>query len=389
MDLYDRHVGPLDAHGNQQLHLRGLLGTLLASAFEPAVRSLRTIDDLSLYPEVQAVSGVKRVARSTASDALKKFDPKDLLPMIAALHRQTVMLERHDPETDRLTKHLIAADGSYFNLAGKVAHAMQCRRGNGPALQSRIRLNLQIDVDSMLPTDLDVSGAGDGSEAKALMRHLHSDCVYLMDRNFIHFGLLNAILARQSSFVLRLKKNTLFAVQRAAPLCDKDAQHNVLRDEIGCLSGPVSAGNDDARSCSDQPPAQLLRRVTLWDEDNQREMTLITDVLDVPAYIIGLLYRLRWQIELFLRWLKVLAGFEHLISQSEHGMTMQFYVAVIMTLLIHIHSGHRRVSKYSLMWVSWIAQGRATPEMMAPAMARHERERMLERARREKKKRSI
>jgi hypothetical protein len=387
MRLFDRHVRPGPSHGNQRLHLRGMVGVLLAAAFEPAVESLRTIDDLSLHPRVQALSGVDRVARSTLSDAMAKFDPALLSPLMRAIQKQLPQLDRIDAETAGLTRKIIAADGSWFNLAGEVAHALACRRGN-TGTQSRVRLNLQLDVDGFCPTDFDVSGLGDGNEASAFIRSLRPGCIYLADRNFVSFAFINAVLEKDANLVLRLKKGVNFDVRQTHELTEKDKMHHVLRDETGVLPGPRSDGNADARSCSAKPPTRLLRRVTVWDEKNQCEVVLLTDLLDVPAHVISVLYRLRWQIELFFRWLKVLAGFSHLVSQSARGITMQFYIAVLMTLLIHLRTGSR-VSKYGLLWVCWLAGGHATPEAMAQAMARHENERASAARRRAAKKSSI
>ena len=383
MGLFDKHVSTPSAHGNQRLNLRGVVGILLAAAYDPAVRSLRAIEDLSLLDSIPALSGVPRVARSTLSDALAKFDPTVLAPLLAALREQLPLLERFDPRTAELTRKIIAGDGSWFNLAGQVTHALQCRRGN-TGLQCRTRLNLQLDVDAFFPTDFDLSGKDDGNEAEAFKRKLQGGCIYLFDRNFVSFSFINAVLEKDSNFVIRFKKGVNFQVQQTRELTDEDRRHNVLRDEVGILPGPQSKGNADARSCSAKPPARLLRRVTLWDEKNECEVILLTDMLDVAAHVIGLLYRLRWQIELFFRWLKALAGFRHLISQSEQGISTQFYIAVMMTLLIHIQTG-ARVSKYGLLWASWLAAGRTNPEVMAQAMARHERERQQARARRQKK----
>jgi hypothetical protein len=271
MRLFDQHVRTPPSHGNERLHLRGVVGVLLAGAFEPAVRSLRTIDDLSLHAKVQAVSGVDRVARSTLSDAMAKFDPKMLKPLIRAVQKQLPHLSRIDAETAGLTRKIIAADGSWFNLAGEVAHALHCSRGNA-GTQSRVRLNLQLDVDAFCPTDFDVSGKGDGNEAAAFMRSLQGDCIYLIDRNFVNFSFINAVRAKGSNLVLRLKKGVNFDVQRTNELTKKDATHNVLRDEVGILPGPKSDGNADARSCTSKPPTCTLRLVTVWDENNQCEV---------------------------------------------------------------------------------------------------------------------
>lgn len=384
MNLFDRHVQTAQTHGNERLHLRGMLGTLLAAAFEPAVWSLRTIDDLSLHEKVQHISGVDRVARSTLSEAMAKFDPRQLKPLLEAITAQLPRLDRFDPETASITRRILANDGSWFNLAGAVVHALQCSRGN-KGKQSRVRWNLQLDIDSFCPTDFDLSGRGDGNEAEAFKHLIQPDAIHLFDRNFVSFSFINALLEAKANFVLRLKKDIGFDVHRTLLLSEKDREHHVLADEIGILSGPRSAGNADARSCSAAPPEQTLRRVRVWDEKNQCQVMFLSDLLDVPAYVIGVLYRLRWQIELFLRWLKVLAGFEHLVSQSPNGITMQFYVAVLMTLLIHLQTG-LRVSKYGLIWVSWIASERVTLEVMAQAMGRHESERLNAARRRAAKK---
>ncbi len=386
LELYDRHVGEVPAHGNEALHLRGMLALLLSAAFEPAVRSLRTIDDLSLCPDIQVIVGVPRVARSTLSDAMAKFDPAALNPVIGALKKQLPQLQRFDPHTAQLVGKILAGDGSWFNLAGQVDHALHCARGN-KGRQCRVRLNLQLDVDGFCPDTFDVSGKADGSEAAAFARNIQPDSIYLLDRNFVNFSFLNAVLAGKSHFVVRLKKKVNFTVSRSSALCDEDSKHGVLRDEVGTLSGPASAGNQDARACSAKPPARSLRRVTVFDENKQQEVELLTDLLDVPAFVIGILYRLRWQIELYFRWLKVLAGFRHLVSQSENGVRMQFYIGVLMALLIHVQTG-RRVSKYALIWVGWLNSGRGTPEAMAQALARHDRERENERKRRAAKKTS-
>jgi hypothetical protein len=387
LGLFDAHVRPPTPHGNQRLHLRGMVGVLLAGAFEPAVRSLRTIDDLSLHQRVKDLTGVGRVARSTLSDALAKFDPKTLWPLIRAIQGRLPHLSRFDPETAGLARKIIAADGSWFNLAGEVAHALQCSRGNA-GKQSRVRLNLQLDVDGFCPSDFDVSAKGDGNEAAAFIRSLQGDCIYLADRNFVSFAFINAVLGAGSNLVLRMKKGVNLGVGETRELSAKDREHHVLRDQAVILSGPQSKGNADARSCTDKPPTRTLRLVTVWDEKNQCELMLLSDLLDVPAFVIGVLYRLRWQIELFFRWLKVLAGFEHLVSHSARGITMQFYIAVLMTLLIHVQTG-ARVSKYGLLWVSWLASDRATPEAMAQAMARHENERVNAARRRAAKKQAV
>ena len=109
---------------------------------------------------------------------------------------------------------------------------------------------------------------------------------------------------------------------------------------------------------------------------------LLTSCLDMPAELIVLIYKHRWQIELFFRWLKCRAHLEHFFSESPQGMTLQLYVTLIATLLIALETGARpRVYDFSLL--SFALSGRASLEEVPAVAARRraERERAARRRR--------
>lgn len=380
--LAQAHFG--STHGNARLELIDVLIVLLAAYFNPALRSHRLIEILSCQHWVQKQTGVDRVPRSTLSDALARFDPEQLRPLVRALVKQIPALARRDAELEGITRQVLAADGSYFNLIGEALWALQMTPKRDGTPRYRARWNLQIEIDSWAPVEADVSGDSDGSEAAAFIRSLKENVIYLADRNFVHFGFLNAVLAKHSSFVVRLKKSTCFTPAHARELSEKDRQEGVLSDAAGHL-GMTSAGNENRRSRTEAPPGQLLRKVVLWDPRNKQEVILLTDLLEVEAFVIGLLYRRRWQVELFLRFIKCDAGFGHVLGQSPRAMTLELYVAMIGTLLLHMATG-RRVSKYALFWLASVASGQCTWEQMEAGLARIEREKELERIRRAKKK---
>lgn len=175
--------------------------------------------------------------------------------------------------------------------------------------------------------------------------------------------------------MIRIKKDWVFRVERENPLSEEEKRLDIRSDELG----RVGKAKEDLSKTSpreSEPPEGLLRRVTIWDAKNQNNVILLTDLLDVEAKIIGYLYRCRWLIELFFRWLKVTAGFAHLVSQSPSGVTAQLYVAMIGTLLIHLHTG-MRVSKYSLFAMEMVMSGQASYKDMLEGVLRLERERML------------
>lgn len=385
MRFIEKHLGQTPAHGNERLHLAQVVGLLLSAALEPTVRSLRLIEQHSVRPDARELTGRAIVPRSTLSDALARFDPEALRPVIEEVQKRLPQLKRVSPEVDALARRVVAADGSWFNLAGEVACALQMNKGRGnKAKQSRIRLNLQLDVDSFLPVDLDVSGQGEGSEAQAFIRRLKKDCIYVVDRNFVHFGFISAVRAQGSNLVLRLKKDVKFTPLKDRPLNDKDRLHQVLADQQGSVCGPTSPTNIGRRSRTSPAPGHGYRRIVVRDHKNQTDLILLTDLLEPPAWVIAELYRSRWQIELFLRWLKVFACFDHLISQSPRGITLQFYVAVLLTLLLHLRSG-MPVSKHTLHILAMSAGGQLDDQAMAMLFARRERERMLEARRRARK----
>jgi hypothetical protein len=375
-------------HGNTALREADVLVLLLAGFYNPFIRSLRLTEQLSQLDWIRKHTALERAPKSTLSDALKRFNPEHLTPLIQELVKQLPAGVRTSEATSLLEvgRQVIAADGSMFSLAGEVVWAMHRggrprtveRNGRPPAASDpyAVRLNLQLDVDTFLPTDLSVSGNTEGSEAAAFAKRITGGAVYLVDRNFVHFGFLCAVLGAKSDFVVRLRKDTQFQSTQSLPLCARDKEAWVLRDSAGVLSG------DEGRT--GPPPEQTLREVVVLDAKGE-EMRLLTSLMDVPAWVIAELYRLRWQVELFLRWLKVYNGYEHLMSQSHNGITTQFYVAVIGSLLMYIHTGHKP-NRYAVMLLGQVAAGLATMEEILPMLERIQREKDLERARLARKK---
>lgn len=365
-------------HGNTELGLADTLLVLLAAFFNPMARSLRQIEHLSQMPWAAEHLDGKRVCRSTLSDALARFDPEQLKPVIDGLMKQIPHLARRDGDLAQVCRKIIAADGSTFALAADVAWAMIHQRGGkDPRSHGTCRLNMQLCIDSFTPVDLSVSGADEGGEAAAFAKRILPGVTYLFDRNFVHFGLINRVLEQGSDLVLRLKKDTGFAADHCRLPGAKDIAAKVQSDRIGTLPGSPGGRTGP-------PPTQQMREVII-DGDDGKPVRLITNLLDLPAHIIAALYRQRWQVELFFRWLKVWAGFEHLISHSKKGVTFQFYVAVIGCLLMHVRTG-RKVNKYAIFLFGQVAAGLTTLEHILPMLEKIEREKELERQRLARKK---
>jgi len=369
-------------HPNRVLHYDQLLVAHLLGFYDSVVRSLRTLDARSVASEaMKTAMDDLRLARSTISDAMGELPAAALLPLMAELLKRLPANCSHPEVADliALKKRICAIDGSYFRVPADVLWALAHRRANGK-LARQVRLDLHLDVLRFVPLKAQVDGKDRGSESAAFIDTLEPDVLYLADRNFVDFDFLRAVIHRRSDFVVRLKTGQRTAhvvVSATNTLTDQDIEAGVLRDELASLPG--------SRGTPGLLPQVPLRVVTVFDPVRREEVQLLTTLIDVPAQLIAKLYRHRWTIELFFRWLKCVAKVKHLYNQSSNGITMQFYVVIIATLLMYLQTGSRP-SIYTFVLLSSAASGDLRLEKVPEVLERIARERELERLRRAKKK---
>ena len=370
LDEHLQRLRDLPAHGNTKLGADQLVLGLLLSFFEPMARSLRLIEGCGDFGGRLDLS---RLARSTTADALATFDPAHLRPLVEDLRARVPGLTHADPDLAAIARRIVAADGTYLTTLADVAWALHHTKRSGRT-QGQVRANVQLDVADWVPQVVSVSGDDGESEPAAFARDLLSGVLYVVDRNFVDFSFIAAVLARDNDLVLRVKANQpAVRVTATLPLTARDAEAGVVADELVELSGRGAPGG-------------TFRRVTIVTTDRRgqpetiRLLTNLSDANAVPAHVIGAAYRLRWQIELFFKWLKCFARMDHLLSTSRNGITTQLYVAVIAVLLMYVQTG-RRVSIYALAALSRVASGQMTLQQAMEFLARRERERELDRAR--------
>jgi len=281
-------------------------------------------------------------------------------------------LRQRDGQLARLLEQVQVVDGSFFAAAATVTWALRGRSGSRE--HSDVRLDLRLCGSTLLPARLSVSGRGE-SEPQQARQAIEPGVIYIIDRGFEDFRYVQGLLDGNADFVLRGKQTLNFKVREHSPLDAADREAGVISDRLGQLSG-----SPHARAAL-VLPRQTLREIVVFDPQNpEKPIRLITSLLDLPAHIIAMLYRWRWQIELFFRWLKVHAHFRHLISRSRNGMTLGFYVAVIAVLLIYLRTG-RPMSKYAYNLLTLVAAGWGDVADMLPILERREKESQRERER--------
>jgi hypothetical protein len=371
-DVIEAHLNrlaALPAHGNRTLGFDRLLRALLLAFYDPLCRSLRRIEGCG---DFGGRLDVDRLARSTTSDALAAFDPALLRPLVDDLAARVPHLAQADPDLATIARRIVAADGTYLTTLADVAWALKHTKTDGRR-QGQVRANVQLDAATWCPLVVTVSGDDGESEATAFAKDLLPGVLYVVDRNFLDFAFLRTLLDRGSDVALRGRANAPSAVVTGArPLAPGDVAAGVVADEAVTLPGRGA-------------PAGEFRLVTVRTVNRRGEpevIRLLTTLTghQAAANVVAAVYRLRWQVELFFKWLKCWARMDHLLSASRNGVTTQLYVAVIAVLTMYAQGG-RRVSVYALQVLSYVARGEMTIEQALTILARRERERELERAR--------
>jgi Transposase DDE domain len=360
-----------DPHGNRELFLDDVFVAYLLAFFNPALRTLRTLEDFSQTRQAQKHLSLAKLCKSTLSDFNKLADPTRLQPILDHLRRDVLkpgQAKAAEPLA-ALHRQILAVDGTFLKAAAAVTWAIR-RRGS----KTGARLDFHVDVATWLPELIVIPEGGEG-EARTALDTITPGAIHVYDRGIFSFELIEAHPPKKADFVMRIREPGLrvpkLETVETRELTQEARDAGVVSDRLVRLVG------SDHR----KPPNLVLREVVIVPADDPgNPVHLLTTLLDLDASVIGLLYRHRWQIELFFRWMKSYARFDHLISHTREGVLLNFYVAVIGVTLMYLHTG-RRPSKYLFIMLGMVASGSACLEEIMPILRERERQSQLQRDR--------
>jgi IS4 transposase len=336
-----------DKAGNRTLHYDQYCLLILLYLFNPIVTSLRGIQQASELDKVQRKLGCPRAALGSLSEAASVFDPERLKEIVAELGRELQALPR-DPRLRDVPGALVAVDGTLLSALPLLVEASLRKHTTGKGLV-KWRLHTHFEVDRHVPTQIEVTrdGGGANDERSVLERTLQADRTYVLDRGYAKFALFNRIVQAGSSYVCRVRDNSVYNVLEDRPLTDADRALNVLTDQR------VAAGQ---HAKPEARPDHALRMITVQTTPHVHRgkykggssgpgsdgiLRIATNLLDVPAEVIALVYLHRWTIEIFFRFFKHVLGCRHLLSHSQAGIEIQTYCAIIACLLISLWTGRK------------------------------------------------
>jgi IS4 transposase len=194
--------------------------------------------------------------------------------------------------------------------------------------------------------DLTPNGGGPHDERAVMERTIESDRLYVTDRGYAKFTLFNAIVAANSSYVCRLRDNSAYEVLEERELTEADRAAGVLSDQIVHFSQSKASNQPDhpirlVRIQGTPHTARGKPQGGSTGVNSDGILRIATNRLDVPAEIVGLLYRYRWTIEIFFRFFKHVLGCRHLLSHNPVGIEIQTYCAIIACMLISLWTGRK------------------------------------------------
>lgn len=329
-----------DRAGNRTLHYDQYCMLILLFFFNPIVKSIRGLQQASELKNVQKKIGCPRTSLGSLSESVTVFDPERLKEIIAELGGQLEPLGR-DPRLKDIRDTVTLVDGTLLSILPHLTEASLKPTVNSGLV--KWRLHTHFEVDRYVPRRIDVTpdGGGDHDERAVLERTIESDRLYVMDRGYAKFALFNRIVAAKSSYVCRIRDNSVYEVIEERPLSDAAVAERVTSDKV------IALGSDAAEGLGHH-----VRLITIQAKPHQKTskapapgcdglLRIATNLLDVPADVIALLYHYRWTIEIFFRFFKQILGCRHLLSGSKNGIEIQTYCAIIACMLISLWTGRK------------------------------------------------
>src|SRR5271156_5858650 len=223
-----------DSAGNRTLHYDQYCMLILVFLFNPIITSLRGLQQASKLKNVQKKLGCPRTSLGSLSESVTIFDPERLKEIIAELGGQLQPLGR-DPRLKDVRDTITLVDSTLISILPHLTEA-SLKPTNTSGLV-KWRLHTHFEVDRYVPRRIDVTpdGGGDRDERAVLERTIESDRLYVMDRGFAKFALFNRIVAAKSSYVCRIRDNSVYDVLEERPLSPAALAERVTGDKIIAL----------------------------------------------------------------------------------------------------------------------------------------------------------
>lgn len=333
---------PTFSDPRRRLELSQYLGLYLFGLFNPIVDSMRGLCAATKLQSVRKISG-RRVSLGSFSEAQHVLDPA----LLEVVMQELVQEVRQRTSDVKEAQHWRVVDSSVFDVVRRMGWAHFQTHNGVP--QSAIRLHVSYDLMMGAPCKAVVARAKVG-EQKIWQEQWDKGMGEIGDRNYsLDYKLLDRLDEAGGFFLVRLRQKAFnFEAQEELPLSPEDSQANITRQAWGLLGK--------------ERPRHRVR--VIWLRMRSGEPLVLATNLSMerlPAHTAGVLYRKRWQVELFFRWIKCILKCRHFLAESERGVAIQLYLALIAALIIQLYTGSRP-DKRTWEMLQWYSAGMVQPE---------------------------
>lgn len=356
--VFEKHpLGPSWEDPKRQLGAVDYLSLFLFGLLNPVAQTLRGFAQASRLERVQKEICSRAVPRSTFSDAQHVLDP-DLLKRVFDELSAQIPAGPTDPRLGQW--QWLARDGSLFAALPHMAWALY-GAGKKGAPNRAARLHLSLHVFDDKPVQAAVR-PGRVCERAVWDEQLQPGAGYICDRYFgENYKLFERLERKGCAFVIRLLDTAVINVEEELPLSQADRAAGVVRQawaRLGC-----------------RPKYRSMRLRLVWIEHEGHSLLLATNLSpeDLPAELVAELYRKRWKVELFFRWVKCILGCGHWVAESQRGATIQIYLALIASLLLQLYTG-RRPNKRMMELIRFYLMGWAKGAELEKGLERYRQE---------------
>lgn len=290
-----------------------------------------------------------RVARSTLADANDTHDWRIFADFAQVLIRIAGPLYMHDPMGVELDQSLYALDSTTIDLCLALFPWAKFRRR-----KAAVKMHTLLDLHDNIPTFIRVT-SGDVHDVNILDEIVpEAGAFYVMDRGYIDFDRLYVFTLSSAFFVVRTKSNVLLQRRYSHPV---DRSTGVRSDQTVILSSFQSA------SAYPDP----LRKVSYYDAETNKRLVFLTNNFSLPAPIIAQIYKQRWQVELFFKWIKQHLRIKSFYGTSKNAVKTQIWIAVSIYVLVAIVRKRLalNVSLYQILQVLSVTLFEKTPILRA------------------------
>ncbi len=324
-----------DTAGNRTLFFDDYVKLTLVYLFNPLIDSISMLQRAAALPKLAKQLRISDFSKASFSEAPAVFEPRMLEQAIEELGGELQKLPA-DPRLAEIKQVISLADGTLLTALPKLVETLlRIKRDGSP--HHAWRVHTVLDLASGVPTVIRLTGgnpSGTANERRVLESVLQSNHLYVSDRGYVDGKLADRIVQAGSSYVTRLHDNASYQIIEQRPVSKAATAAGVLSDAVVQFLGMSH-------------PARLVivraevhtKRTRKGYVQSSGQMLLLCNDLSLAAELISLLYRYRWTIEVFFKFLKQLLGCRHLISQRKNGVQIQIYCAMIACMLLNLQTG--------------------------------------------------